>query len=532
MLGVMLDCSRNAVMKVSELKKFILNLEKMGYKLLQLYTEDTYEIEGEPLFGYMRGRYTEDEIKEIDTFCSLHNIELMPCIQTLAHLNQLLCHPYYSNVRDLHDILLVGEEKTYELIDKMFSTCAKCFKSRRINIGMDEAYMLGLGKYLDRNGYKKREDVLLEHLTKVCAIAEKYGFTPVMWSDMFFRLAFADYYNESSVSQEVIDKVPKNLELCYWNYYSDDKKVYDTVLDNHLKFNNPIWFAGGAWKWMGFQSSNVKTFSTTAPALQSCRERNIENILITLWGDNGNECPLYATLPGLVYASECVKGNYSIENAKRKFSELFSESWDDFMLCDLTMPNDIPKRHGLACGAKEMLYTDYFLGKYDCSVLGDGREVAFYKEIANKFSKAKNNTKNYKLLFAHYESLCLLMSEKYDLGFLTRKAYQERDIAGLKQLIKRYTKVEKYLNKFIEDFRALWYHDNKPHGFDVQDIRLGGVMQRTKSCKERLKLFVAGKIKSIPELEEKLVDYFTGSELNPEVIATNDYHHIASVNIL
>ena len=51
MLGVMLDCSRNAVMKVSELKKFILNLEKMGYNLLQLYTEDTYTIESEPLFG-------------------------------------------------------------------------------------------------------------------------------------------------------------------------------------------------------------------------------------------------------------------------------------------------------------------------------------------------------------------------------------------------------------------------------------------------------------------------------------------------
>ena len=56
-LGVMLDCSRNAVMNIAELKRFILILEKMGYNCLQLYTEDTYEIEGEPLFGYRRGRY-------------------------------------------------------------------------------------------------------------------------------------------------------------------------------------------------------------------------------------------------------------------------------------------------------------------------------------------------------------------------------------------------------------------------------------------------------------------------------------------
>ena len=43
-LGVMLDCSRNAVMSVAELKNFILTLKKTGYNCLQLYTEDTYEI--------------------------------------------------------------------------------------------------------------------------------------------------------------------------------------------------------------------------------------------------------------------------------------------------------------------------------------------------------------------------------------------------------------------------------------------------------------------------------------------------------
>ena len=41
-LGVMLDCSRNAVMSVAELKNFILTLKKTGYNCLQLYTEDTY----------------------------------------------------------------------------------------------------------------------------------------------------------------------------------------------------------------------------------------------------------------------------------------------------------------------------------------------------------------------------------------------------------------------------------------------------------------------------------------------------------
>ena len=79
----MLDCSRNSVLSIEGLKRFIVNLEKMGYNLLQLYTEDTYEIPEEPLFGYLRGRYSQKEIREIDAFAKEHGIELQPCIQTL-----------------------------------------------------------------------------------------------------------------------------------------------------------------------------------------------------------------------------------------------------------------------------------------------------------------------------------------------------------------------------------------------------------------------------------------------------------------
>ena len=53
--GVMIDMSRNAVMHLDGLKRFLTLLSKMGYNCVMLYTEDTYEIESEPFFGYMRG---------------------------------------------------------------------------------------------------------------------------------------------------------------------------------------------------------------------------------------------------------------------------------------------------------------------------------------------------------------------------------------------------------------------------------------------------------------------------------------------
>ena len=89
-LGLMIDMSRNSVMSIEGLKRFIPLLKKMGYNMLMLYTEDTYEVDGEPYFGYMRGKYTKDEMKEIDAFAESHGITVIPCIQTLAHLEALV----------------------------------------------------------------------------------------------------------------------------------------------------------------------------------------------------------------------------------------------------------------------------------------------------------------------------------------------------------------------------------------------------------------------------------------------------------
>ena len=105
-IGVMLDCSRNAVMKPSSVKNYMDILSKMGYNMLMLYTEDTYEVEGEPFFGYLRGRYSENELKDIADYGEQVGIEVIPCIQTLAHLNQIFRWSCYKSINDTEDILL------------------------------------------------------------------------------------------------------------------------------------------------------------------------------------------------------------------------------------------------------------------------------------------------------------------------------------------------------------------------------------------------------------------------------------------
>ena len=202
--GVMIDVSRNAVMSVAGLKRFLTLLKKMGYNCVMLYTEDTYEVDGEPYFGYMRGRYTKAEMKEIDAFAAGLGITMIPCIQTLAHLNGIFRWGKYP--RDCEDILMVGDERTYELIDHMFATLSECFASRKIHIGMDEAWMLGRGKYLNKNGYESVHSIVEKHLARVCEIAKKYDYEIEVREKLFGGMSTREVYGFDTLVEKKLAK--------------------------------------------------------------------------------------------------------------------------------------------------------------------------------------------------------------------------------------------------------------------------------------------------------------------------------------
>ena len=534
-LSVMLDCSRNAVMNINALKKYIDILAKFGYNSLMLYTEDTYEIKGEPYFGYLRGRYSHEELKEIDCYAASKGIELIPCIQTLAHLNAIFRWTTYAEINDCNDILLLEDEKTYQLIDKMFETLSECFTSRIVNVGMDEAHMMGLGKYLDKHGYQNRHQIFLKHLDRVVEISTKYGFKPIMWSDMFYRMACkGEYYEKDAVlDPEVIKLVPKQLGLIYWDYYHKDKEFYDSMIKGHKEFNNDIWFAGGSWTWTGFTSQNQYGLDVTDPAMRSCHENGIKNIIMTQWKDNGGECSFFTSLPVLFYAAKVYNNVTDMNIIKKEFYDIMGVEFDDMMKFDLI--NHIenkPHIDFILNPSKYMLYNDPFMGICDCTVVEGESQI--YKEYAKMYQSLKKKMPQFEYICNSYKALCEVLVHKYELGIKTRKYYKEKNLVELGLLVKEYDLAIRKLRKFIIAFRNLWFTENKPHGFDVQEIRLGGTLLRLQSCKERISNYLNGKIDIIEELEEDLLDLDGKSGKNHRKMTEgiNGYQFNATANIL
>lgn len=530
--GVLLDCSRNAVMRPETIKKFIDCIQKMGYNMLELYTEDTIEVEGEPYFGYMRGKYTVAEIREIGKYARSRGVELVPCVQTLAHFTNVVRHSVYEDIVDLGDILLIDEEKTYALIESIFKTLQKAYTSRIVNIGMDEAHMVGLGKYLDKHGYHERFSLLLKHLERVVKIAAKYGFTPHMWSDMFFRLASKEKYEAENSAfkypdgvpelagkgyyvdtplefkRELLDKIPQNVQLVYWDYYNFDEKIYDAMFSSHKGFCRELWFAGGAWNWSGFAPHNGYSVAAMKVAMKCAAKHGIKNTLITTWGDDGGECSAFSVLPSLFAISRYKAGVFDEEVIEREFVQTFGISFADMMKLDI--PNYCGKEVYGANGypylqnpAKSLLYNDPFTGRMDYAVKRNGHIP--YGEYKTELASAGKRAGEFGYLFNTLEKLCSVLEIKAELGVKTREAYKSADKKSLKKLIREFGECEKRLDSFIAAYCGQWIKENKPFGLEVQDIRLGGLKRRLAVCKSRLKDYLKGRINKIEELEEEIL---------------------------
>ena len=530
-LCFMIDCSRNGVVNIPTVKKLIRNLSMLGYTSMMLYTEDTYEVDGSPSFGYLRGRYSKAEMKEIDAYAKQWGIEMIPCIQTLAHLQALRrWYTDFEELFDCDDILLCGDERVYALIEKMFQTLSECFSTRRIHIGMDEAHNVGRGQYMDKNGYVNTFEVLSAHLNRVADIAKKYGYSVMMWSDMFWQLAMRekrrfDKKGNVLIPLDVIEKVPDNVTVCHWDYGCKATEAYQHRYAMHQDFKN-VWMSVSSYKVGGFTPSNGLSEREMDVAFKMCKKFGINNLINCGWGDGGAEASVFSILPSIVNVSGKAYGR-SRAQMKTEFFALTGYSYHNFMKLEWADSGCGKYTEDNVKVTKVMLYNDLLLGQLDTEV--DPAYTPNFRRAATAIARAAKGQYDY--IFRPVAAIARVMEVKYELGVKIRAAYQAGDKRALQSLVPEIQKTARLLREFIRLHKARWMQENKPHGFDIQEYRLGGVLQRLKGTAQRLQEYIDGKVESIPELEETLIkDVIIGRNAYTGRMGYNDYMLISSVN--
>lgn len=308
--GLMLDLSRGKVLNVKTVKKLIRIANEFGYTYLNLYLEDLISLDEYPQFGYMRGKYSDEEIKEIVEYGSELGVEIYPAIQTLSHLEHFLKWEDSNNLKETTMTLNVKEEQTLKFIDCLVKKCKTLFKSTKINIGMDEAFDLGTGKIFREDKNISQKELYLEYLEKVLKICKNNGFTKIkMWSDMFFSI----YTNEGEdnlygdISNIDLKQINGDVELIFWNYWTKSIEEYENTLIQHKKFTSNVSIALGIHTW-GQLSYKEDMLEATKCGLIAAKNQSLNDILFTMWGDDGSLYNLDTAIYGMYITSCLMKG--------------------------------------------------------------------------------------------------------------------------------------------------------------------------------------------------------------------------------
>ena len=526
--GLMLDCSRNGVMTNEKVKEMILFEALMGHNRLLLYTEDTYELKDYPYFGYLRGAYTKEDIKEFVSYGESFGVELVPCIQTLGHLYQALkWRPMYE-LSDGNDTLLVDHPDSYKFIEAMIAFSRECFKSKDIHVGMDESTQMGLNRYLRLFGYKDRVEMFSRHLRKVIEICHKYDFVPMIWSDMYFRLnnKNEEYYRDTPLPEETVKLIPPNVNLVYWDYYHDNIKTYVDMIKFHKQAPNHIIFGGGSWRWKGFTPSIETSIEYTQCALDACIQEGVEDVFITAWGDNGNECSFFSALPVIAEAAVYGQtGRYDEKAINSLLVAITGDTLKDFFLMDLP---DEPgkKRLGPAYNpSKFLLYQDVLLGIFDTQVKEGFADN--YREFAKLLKEKASSSRLFGYIYDCLYKLSDLLSYKADLGIKMRKSYKEGNKAELAKNVLVIDEILDKLELFRKSAEKQWMTECRVFGYENIDGRLGFLKNRLISAKQRVNDYLNGKIDKIDELEKDILP-FDGFDF--EICWNSWYRNVSTSN--
>ncbi|MBS6464513.1 MAG: family 20 glycosylhydrolase [Firmicutes bacterium] len=519
-LSALIECSSGVVPTVEKVKEYLTVLSEMGYDRLYLGMADAYKIMEEPYFNYKRGGYTAEDLREMDDYAKSRSIELIAQIHTLSHLHFLRKYPEYFDLFDTDNILLVGDDRVYVLIEHMVKAISEGLSTRKIHIGLDEAFGIGTGEYLKKFGPADKKDLILRHLKRVLPILRKYGYTCELWGDMLIETD-----NTKVTAEEVRKNIPEDATVFLWDYVENDESKLGEMIDNMQRHSKHIAFAGAVWKYIGFGPCNRYSIARILPQMKVCYEKGIGHYMVTLWSDNVSRCSVDASLPSLYAAAEYANGKYdgTGELNQEKFYRITGVRYKDMLSLDY-VDDPLKTNHGNRSSSSFWaFYTDLLIGNFDL-FLTPGIENA-YAARAKEFSAMEKG--RYEHVFAMSAAVMRVLAVKAPLPALIREAYAEKDRAKAEKAVGEIKKLKETLSCFIEIFDSYFTHDNRPFGLEVNHLYNGGQVSRCDYAIKRLRAFIDHG-ERIDELEGGVLPINYEPKLTPDCSCMVDYRMLIS----
>jgi hexosaminidase len=315
--GVMLDISRDKVPKMETLRTLVDRLASLKVNQVQLYSEHTFAYRNHRAVNAASSPLDADDIRSLDAFCRERHVELVPNQNCLGHMNRWLSHERYRPLAITPDgfvdpygitrqamTLEPTNPASLDLVKELLGELLPLFTSRRVHVGLDEAWELPHARMGDFLGW----------VATLRALPELADREMLMWGDML------------SGRRDLLSELPGGVTVCEWGY--DDWHPFDERCTDLAASGVPFWVAPGTSSWLSILGRATNARKTCQLAAEAALAHGGVGYLNTDWGDNGHLQQNVVSEPALAYGaavSWCLETNADLDLAAALSAHVFRD---------------------------------------------------------------------------------------------------------------------------------------------------------------------------------------------------------------
>lgn len=489
--GYMMDISRDKIPSMKTVYQVIDLLSDLKYNHFELYVEGfSFKYPSfEHLYSSDDTPVTVNEYKRIEKYCYSKMIDFVPNHNGFGHMAQWLAKDEFKDLAETPDGFFIWgahrkpstlnplDERSVELVKKMYTDALKASNSAYFNMNFDEPFELGHGKSKEKCDEVGVGRVYVEYMMQLYNHLKQYHKTPMIWGDVLNH------------HPEELEHLPKDIIFLDWGYdmdYPFDRNL-KRLDDAKVKFMA----APGTSSWCSITGRTFDMLETIKNASFYTKKHNGIGLLLTDWGDVGHLQYQPISYPGIVYnameAWSTSLGNYKhiayyLDNFVFKDSNKILGN----LLLDLGTYNRYENRYvynGTATfhsliwaehGVKQENPLDYFIGKMKHNVF----KLHQYQLMTEEFKLHLERLKRSSMSCDDSKTIMKEMRQSiYLLMILQKFIMTMSDEIPVEEKKKYVNEVIDKLPKLIHSHQFIWLQRNRKGGLERSKQRLENLLE-------------------------------------------------------
>lgn len=301
--GYMLDVTRGRVPTMDSLKALADRLALYKINQLQLYIETSFRFDGLEEIWSQTDPITPEDILELDRYCNMRGIELVPCIATFGHLYDLLRSQSFSKYSEMdteigepftwyhrmrYHIINATDPESFKLITGILDQYLPLFRTNKINICCDETFDLGKGKSATAAEQLSYGELYLSYVNRLAEYLQDKGKDVMIWADIVQN------------HPEYLDKLNTQVTCLNWYYYYGAKEQSVKILyDSGLK----QYVCPSVSGFSRMVNAYDMSFTNLREMARLGFKYHADGFLNTDWGDSGHINMPALAIPGMIYGA-------------------------------------------------------------------------------------------------------------------------------------------------------------------------------------------------------------------------------------